>query len=104
MIPKISWLDAGGSILLLFHINLHWEAEDSLKVDKKSTFSRETELGAVAELFQHSHFSSCSLHSALLPRIAQRQEGKTAGAIIFFRYCRMDTSGVYETSRYLQNT
>lgn len=80
-----------GSMLFPFHINLLCEAEDSLKVGKKGTLAERLDL----ELLQHSHNS---LHfSALLPRIAQRQEGKIPGAILFFTYCRMDTAGVCGT-------
>lgn len=91
LIPKISWLYAAA----YSHIDLLAEAEDLVEVDKKST-SAEIGLGAAAELFEHSH-NILLTSTPLLTGIAQRQEGRAAGAILFFRYCRMDTPDVYET-------
>lgn len=64
MIPNISWLHAGGSILLLFHINLHCEAEGSLKVDKKSTSAERLNLELLQSCFS-THISHPA-HSTLL--------------------------------------
>lgn len=95
LIPKTSWLCAAGSLLFPSHINLLSEAEDLLKVEKKSTSAERLDLELLQSCLSTHITHPAHFHpSVLLPGIAQRQEGKTAGAILFFKFCRMDTPGV----------
>lgn len=97
LIPKISWLYAVGSMLFPFHINLLWEVEDLLKVGKKSTSAERLDLELGQSCFSTHITHPAHSTSLLCSQVLLRQEGKIPGAILYFTYCRMDTTGVCGT-------